>query len=159
MLIPSADVAIVALTNATPTGIPETLTAEFADLVQFGKVREDWRKLYRDAFAPMDAPVGSLVGKAPPAHPVPAAPPQTYVGTYRNDYWGPAKVTENAGKLSLSLGPRGDLWPLTHWDGNVFTFAFVSENSPPGSISKATFDGNKLTLEYYDAERRGTFTR
>ena len=159
VLIPSADVAIVALTNATPTGIPETLTAEFADLVQFGKVREDWRKLYRDAFAPMDAPVGSLVGKAPPAHPVPAAPPQTYVGTYRNDYWGPAKVTENAGKLSLSLGPRGDLWPLTHWDGNVFTFAFVSENSPPGSISKATFDGNNLTLEYYDAEHRGTFTR
>jgi len=159
VLIPSADVAIVALTNATPTGIPETLTAEFADLVQFGKVREDWRKLYRDAFAPMDAPVGSLVGKTPPAHPAPAAPPQTYVGTYRNDYWGPAKITETAGNLSLSLGPRGEAWPLTHWDGNVFTFAFVSENSPPGSISKATFDGNKLTLEYYDAEHRGTFTR
>lgn len=159
VLIPSADVGIVALTNATPMGIPETLTAEFADLVQFGKVREDWRKLYGDAFAAMDAPVGSLVGKTPPAHPAPAAPPQTYVGTYRNDYWGPAKVTETAGKLSLSLGPRGDVWPLTHWDGNVFTFAFVSENSPPGSISKATFDGNTLTLEYYDAERRGTFTR
>ena len=24
----------------------------------------------------------------------PAAPPQTYVGTYRNDYWGPATITE-----------------------------------------------------------------
>src|SRR5690606_9869255 len=42
VVIPSADVGIVALTNATPSGIPETLTAEFADLVQFGAVREDW---------------------------------------------------------------------------------------------------------------------
>jgi CubicO group peptidase (beta-lactamase class C family) len=45
VIIPSADVAIVALTNATPSGIPETLTAECADLVQFGEVREDWRGL------------------------------------------------------------------------------------------------------------------
>src|SRR6478736_10364983 len=62
LILPSADVAIVALTNATPTGVPETLTAEFADLVQFGEVREDWYKLYGDIFKPMGAPEGSLVG-------------------------------------------------------------------------------------------------
>jgi CubicO group peptidase (beta-lactamase class C family) len=159
VIIPSADVAIVALTNATPSGIPETLTAEFADLVQFGKVREDWRKLYKDAFAPMDAPVGELVGKSPPANPAPPAPLPSYVGTYGNDYWGPAKVTEQDGQLGLSLGPRGVVWPLTHWDGNVFTFSFIAENSPPGSISKATFDGDRLTLEYYDENHNGVFTR
>src|SRR6478752_637572 len=38
VILPSADVAIVALTNATPSGVPESLTAEFADLVQFGEV-------------------------------------------------------------------------------------------------------------------------
>jgi hypothetical protein len=48
---------------------------------------------------------------------------------------------------------------LQHWDGNVFSYSWVSENSPPGSISKATFDGNKLTLEYYDAFMKGTFTK
>ena len=74
VIIPSADVAIVALTNATPSGIPETLTAEFADLVQFGEVREDWRKLYADAFAGMDKPFGELVGKKPPANPAPPGP-------------------------------------------------------------------------------------
>ena len=42
VIIPSADVAIVALTNATPLGVPEALTAQFADLVQFGQVRQDW---------------------------------------------------------------------------------------------------------------------
>ena len=33
---------------------------------------------------------------------------------------------------------------------NEFTFTFVTENAPPGTISKATFDGDKLMLEYYD---------
>ena len=68
VILPSADVAIVALTNATPSGVPETLTAEFADLVQFGEVREDWFKLYNAAFVAMEQPVGSLVGQQPPCH-------------------------------------------------------------------------------------------
>ena len=34
--MPSEDVAIVALTNAAPSGVPETLTAQFVDLVQYG---------------------------------------------------------------------------------------------------------------------------
>jgi CubicO group peptidase (beta-lactamase class C family) len=45
VIIPSADVAIVALTNATPSGVPEALTAQFADLVQFGELRQDWYRL------------------------------------------------------------------------------------------------------------------
>ena len=159
VIIPSADVAIVALTNATPTGIPETLTAEFADLVQFGEVRQDWRKLYADAFADMDKPFGALAGKTPPANPVPAKPLAAYAGTYRNDYWGSAVVDDNGGTLTLSLGPRPDILELTHWDGDVFTFRFPSENFPPGSISMATFDGDRLTLEYYDTEKMGTFSR
>ncbi|CAN5772741.1 serine hydrolase [soil metagenome] len=159
VIIPSADVAIVALTNATPTGIPETLTAEFADLVQFGEVREDWRTLYGNAFADMDKPEGSLVGQTAPPNPAPEPAPAALVGTYRNPYWGDAIVTEAGGTLRLAVGPRGDVWPLKHWDGNVFTFEFVSENSPPGSISQATFDGDRLTLEYYDEDGTGTFTR
>lgn len=157
VIIPSADVAIVALTNASPSGIPETLTAEFADLVQFGEVRQDWRKLYADAFAPMDAPVGELAGKQPPAKPAPAKPLSAYTGVYRNDYWGPATVTERDGALWLALGPKL-LVPLKHWDGDVFAFSFVTENASPGTVSKATFAGDKLTLEYYDDDGMGTFT-
>lgn len=158
VILPSADVAIVALTNATPSGVPESLTAEFADLVQFGEVREDWYKLYSDIFTKMEQPTGSLVGQQPPANPAPAAPLASYVGTYNSDYWGPARITEKDGTLQLALGTKLTV-PLTHWDGNVFTYSWVAENSPPGTISKATFDGNKLTLEYYDAFDKGTFTR
>ncbi len=158
VILPSADVAIIALTNATPSGVPEALTAQFADLVQFGEIREDWYRLYNTLLSAMEKPVGALVGQQPPANPAPAAQLSSYVGTYHNDYWGPARVSEKGGKLQLEVGTKVDV-PLSHWDGNVFTYEWVSENSPPGSIGKATFDGNKLTLEYYDEMGKGTFAR
>ncbi|UXA17308.1 serine hydrolase [Mycobacterium sp. SMC-4] len=158
LMLPSADVAIVALTNATPSGVPETLTAEFADLVQFGEIREDWWELYHGAFLQMVKPVGALVGVRPPARPIAPAPLSSYVGQYSNSFWGPARVRETDDGLELALGPKLVV-PLDHWDGDVFTFALATENAPPGSISKATFDGDWLTLEYYDQDGKGTFTR
>ncbi len=158
VILPSADVAIIALSNGTASGVPEALNAQFADLVQFGEVREDWLSLYQQLLAPGEEPVGSLVGRQPPANPTPAAPFSLYAGTYNNDYWGPARVSETDGKLRLELGSKLNVL-LTPWDDNVFTYEWVSENSPPGSISKATFDGAKLTLEYYDELGKGTFTR
>ena len=158
-MLPSADVAIVALTNATPSGVPEALTAQFADLVQFGEVREDWFALYSRVFEDMEKPVGSLAGQS---RPVNAAPPQepfaSYSGVYNNDYWGPATVTERDGRLELALGPRGS-FELQFWDGNVFTFRVSSENAPPGSVSAATFDRGTLTLEYFDEEGKGVFLK
>lgn len=158
VMLPAADVAIIVLTNATPGGVAETLTAQFADLVQFGEVREDWWALYQRAFEQMDQPVGSLVGEQPPADPAAPAPLAGYVGQYSNSFWGPARVTEADGGLELALGPKFRV-PLKHWDGDVFTFSFVTENAPPGTISKATFNGDWLTLEYFDEDGKGTFTR
>ncbi len=158
LMLPSADVGIVALTNATPSGVPEALTAQFADLVQFGQVREAWYELYQQAYAPMVKPQGSLVGERPPANPAPPEPLSNYVGIYGNDFWGPARVTEVGGELLLALGPR-DTFALKHWDADVFTFTLVTENAPPGTISKASFDGNRLTLEYFDNIHDGVFTR
>ncbi|BBY81977.1 serine hydrolase [Mycolicibacterium pulveris] len=158
LILPSADVAIVALTNGTPSGVPEALTAEFADLVQFGEVREDWYGLYSKVFAEMINPEGSLAGKQPPADPAPAAPLSSYVGTYHNDYWGPATVTEVDGGLQLTLGTKFDA-RLSHWDGNTFTYTWVSENFPPGSVGEVTFDGDTLTIADYDEFGMGAFLR
>lgn len=158
IILPSADVGIIALTNGTASGVPEALNAAFADMVQFGQVRTDWFPLYQQLLAPGEKPVGSLVGQQPPANAAPAAPLESYVGTYNNDYWGPARVSEKDGKLQLQLGSKLTV-PLSHWDGNIFTYEWVSENSPPSSIGEATFDGNKLTLEYYDEMGKGTFAR
>lgn len=159
VFLPSADVAIVALTNATPAGVPETLTAQFADLVQFGEVREDWFALYGKAFEDMEKPVGSLAGQSRPRNAAPPPEPfESYAGVYDNDYWGPATVTQRDGGLELTVGPRGS-YTLQPWDGNVFTFPVASENAPPGTVSTATFDGGKLTLEYFDDEGLGVFVK
>ena len=159
VIIPAADVAIVALTNAAPIGIPETLTAEFADLVEFGVVRADWRKLYADAFAEIGTPIGELAGKQPPRTSVPPQSSETQVGTYVNDYWGPATVADDDGKLTLSIGPRPHTYVLTHWDGDVFTMDLTTENAPPGSVSEVSFAGNTLTVEVLDDDNMGTFSR
>ena len=41
----------------------------------------------------------------------------------------------------------------------MFTVTLRSENATPGTISKATFAGNRVTLEYYDHDLVGTFVR
>ncbi|WP_040778948.1 serine hydrolase [Nocardia pneumoniae] len=158
-LIPSADVGIVTLTNAAPIGVPETLNAEFADLVQFGKIQQDWRTLYRTAFQPLSAPSGALVGKQPPSDPVPARPLPSYAGTYDNAYYGPAMVGVSANSLTLTLGPKNMTFPLKHWNGDTFVFTPPGENANQGTISQATFDGAELTLEYYNTEQLGVFIR
>ena len=145
--------------NRAPSGIPETLTAEFADLVEFGRLRQDWRALYAEAFAGMAAPSGELAGKRTPADPVPARPLSAYLGSYANGYWGLPAAAERDGALMLTLGPGAGAYPLVHWDGDVFTFAPRGENATPGGISKTAFDGKRLTLEYLDSEKMGTFTR
>lgn len=159
VVMPSEDIGIIALTNGAPYGIPETLTAQFMDLVQYGQVRENWASLYNHALAWMNNPEGSLVGKPPPANPAPARPLTDYLGVYASDYWGPAVVTQNNGQLQLALGPKNQAFALTHWDGDTFTFSITDENAPPGTISKAVFAGNTLNLEYYDSDKLGTFTR
>ena len=150
------------LTNAAPYGAPETLTAQFLDLVQYGQVREDWANLYKQAIGWMNKPEGSLVGKQPPANPAPARPLGDYLGVYANDYWGPAVVTERDGALQLAMGPKNQTFTLTHWDHDTFTFPLTNENAPAGTVSKAVFSGfpgATLNLEYYDTNKLGTFTR
>ena len=162
VVMPSQDVGIIALTNGAPYGIPEALTAQFMDLVQYGQIREDWAALYNHALGPMNNAEGSLVGKQPPANAAPARPLTDYLGVYTSDYWGSAAVTGHDGQLQLALGPKNQTFPLTHWDGDTFSFALTNENAPPGTISKATFVGfprATLNLEYYDIDKLGTFTR
>lgn len=159
MVVPSTNLAIVTLTNAFPIGVAEALNQQFFDIVQTGAIQRDWFKLYNDALASLAKPSGSLVGATPPAAPLPARALSTYTGTYQNDYFGPIQVSEQNGALVIVIGPRPLTLTLAHWDGDVFTFTLVNENANPGSISKASFSSDRVTLEYYDADGLGTFIR
>lgn len=160
-ILPSADTAIVVLSNAAPVGAVDAIAAEFMDLVQFGEVRNDWRDLYAKAYEPLSVPNGVLVGKPRPTDPAPAQPLPSYVGTYANPVYGPAEVVERDGKLILEMGPGGvRKHELAHWDGNDFTFTLLNENAEAGTISQVTFDGPRMKIEYYDDEEsNGEFVR
>jgi CubicO group peptidase (beta-lactamase class C family) len=158
-VIPSADVGIVVLTNASPIGMPEALAAQFTDLVQFGRLQRDWVPLFEGYLAPLLAPIGSLVGVPRPTHPAPPRPNAAYAGTYHNAYYGSMQVVDKGGALELRMGPRPVTFRLTHWDGDVFTFMPTGENAPPGTISKASFSDGRVVLEYFDGEGLGTFLR
>lgn len=109
-VVPDLDLGIVALTNGAPIGVPETVIAQFLDLVQYGNITRDWLHDARNAFAAHTAPVGDLVGQQRPASLVPPPPAATLVGVYDNPYFGPLTVSEIDGTLG---GPGPERWGPT----------------------------------------------
>ena len=71
------------------------------------------------------------------AHPVPAQPDAAYAGTYKNHYYGPVAIAVRNGRLVLEIGPRHEVLPLTHWDGNTFSYMPSGENA--AGITGMTF--------------------
>ena len=167
-IIPSADVGIVTLTNGQPIGVPEAINATFADLVVAGRSTRDWFAAYEPRVAPLNENSGELAGKKPPANPKPAKPNAAYVGTYTNVVYGDATVTTTPEGLQLALGPKPQLFPLIHWDGNVFSYEPIGENAL--GITAVTFTvgtggtATKVNVENLNGEpvidpELGTFTR
>lgn len=160
-VIPSANLGIVILTNAWPTGGAEALVAQFNDVVLYGASSRDWFALYAKAFDGAFKPQGELAGQPRPAHPVPPQPLEDYAGHYRNDSLGPLQVIRGAqGALELRIGAAPQqVFALQHWDVNTFTFVPLNDSAPPGSLSRAEFSAGKLTLEHYNQQGLGVFAK
>ncbi len=167
MMVPALDAAVIVLCNAAPIGVPETLSRQFVDLVEHGRLTQDWWPRYRDAIAPLLRPGGDLAGQPAPAHPEPAGPLARYAGRYRNAYYGELEVAPAGQGLELRLGPLPQRHPLQHWSGAQFVFFPVNESAPPGTVSLARFApaagagdaAGSVYLEYYNKEDQGMFTR
>jgi CubicO group peptidase (beta-lactamase class C family) len=128
-LIPGERLGIVVLSNAFPTGVPEGIAKTFFDLVFVGSPTRDWVAYADEAFETgyrqMMKP--SLVYEAAPASPETALPMSVYLGDYRNDYVGEAKVIDSGGSLYLHLGPAGRRFPLAHFNRDVFVYSPMQE--------------------------------
>jgi hypothetical protein len=77
-----------------------------------------------------------------------------------------AVVELDGDTLTVRLGPDGGYsFELEPWDGDTFAFVPTGENAPYGSRSSATFElgggagGDRMTLQFFDANRLGTWTR
>jgi CubicO group peptidase (beta-lactamase class C family) len=165
-MLPGEQLAIVALTNGRPQGIPEAICAGFLDAAQHGSPTVDWLAFTADAFRRIDESDKPEVDytKLPPS-PSPAGPDSAYTGTYDNPYYGPLAVLEEGGKLALRMGPAGSptTFPLPHFDGDTFSFETIGENA--NGLAGALFAGAaggpspSVTLDFYDRTGLGTFTR
>lgn len=160
---PAEHLAIVTLTNGQPVGLPEAVNRTFMDLALQGRVERDWYPLYHQAMQAQLYPAPIVNPDAPPAD---AAPPRNlsaYTGTYNSDYYGPAQVVDRNGSLVLILGPKNMEFPLTPYDGDVFTLTSEGENAV--GPTTATFAGGgtgkaqRLTVAWLDSFGMGTFTR
>ena len=135
----------------------------FLDYVEAGSVQDDWLILLGGLFAQLYVNHSELAGQKPPKPPVAAQPDSFYTGTYGNAYYGPIRIAARGKSLHLLIGPGPDDYPLQHWSGNVFAFYPTGENAVgitaatfhPGSRSRA----ESVTLEYYNENGLGTFTR
>ena len=164
-LIPGQQLGIVVLSNAFPTGVPEGIARTFFDLVFVGNPTRDWvayaDHIFETGYKEMMKPALAYV--TPPASPAAALPISAYLGDYRNDYVGEAKVTESGGSLYLHLGPAGKRFPLEHFNRDVFVYTPMAE--APKARSGVSFligpDGkaSEVTIEDLNAYGLGRLTR
>jgi CubicO group peptidase (beta-lactamase class C family) len=165
VVLPAERVGIVALSNASPVGVPEAVCAGFLDLVLDGRVGRDWLALIGPLMAKAMAPgYGTAVDYTKPsARPFPALPAVAYAGGYRSDLFGGIEVVQTDGGLVLELGPKQDRFALRHFDRDVFTYQPVGENAfGPSAVTFTVAAEGKATsvmLENLDVNGQGRFDR
>ncbi|MGH6762112.1 MAG: DUF3471 domain-containing protein [Phyllobacterium sp.] len=109
-------------------------------------------------------PEGDLANAQPPTDPRSAQPLLSYAGRYDNAYFGMAEVNVEKDRLILTLGPRGDRFDLSHWDGDVFAMMPKNENAGEGSRSSVSFslrDGaaTGFTVDYLNRNGMAVWQR
>ncbi|HEX4167578.1 MAG TPA: DUF3471 domain-containing protein, partial [Bryobacteraceae bacterium] len=163
-MVPDEHLAILALTNSTPVGLPESICLQFLDLVHYGKPQRDYLSLLAKVFAQMeketqDASENYAMVQTPKS-PSRAKPLSTYAGIYTNQYFGNLEVAVEDNRLTLRLPPRGAYYELTHWDGDTFTYHFASENTGQGRRGAKFYPSkNQVLIENLAPEHDAVFTR
>ncbi|MFJ6796242.1 serine hydrolase [Streptomyces sp. NPDC091268] len=158
-MLPLERLGIVVLTNGAPVGLADAVALDFFDTAEHGKPSTDWLELTASVYAQMADAARSPTDYAhPPAGAKPARDPSAYTGTYRNAYYGDLTVTAAPdGALTLALGPKPLRFPLTHHDGDTFSFETAGENAV--GRTGVFFKDGTVRVEYLDGTHLGTFTR
>jgi len=163
-LIPDEHLGILALSNTTPIGLPESICLHFLDLVHYGKPRYEYLPMIGKVFAQMvsatqDASTDYSMQSLPNI-PTPAKPFSVYAGKYTNEYFGPLEIAVEGNRLILRLPPRGAYYELAHWDGDIFTYYFASENTGLGRRGAKFYpEKNQVLIENLAPKHDAVFHR
>jgi CubicO group peptidase (beta-lactamase class C family) len=147
VLLPKAGFGVVVLTNGSPIGAAEAMADNIIDDVVRGAPTRDWDKIWSERFGGLFVVDPKLA--APPPNATPARPAAAYVGTCTNPYYGAFAVRADADRLTITEGPVGHTYPLTHWSGDSFTM--VESPELPDIRTQVTFtvgpDGRATSLD------------
>jgi CubicO group peptidase (beta-lactamase class C family) len=163
-IIPEEHIGVLALTNSTPVGLPESICLTFLDFLHYGKQQRDYLSLFGHVMDQMIAESqkasADYATLPPPAIPTAAKPLTAYVGTYSNEYFGTLEVTLQNNRLILRLPPRGAYYELSHWDADTFSYYFSGEDTGLAR-GGATFspDKNQVLIENLASKHNAVFTR
>jgi CubicO group peptidase (beta-lactamase class C family) len=163
-IVPEEHIGVLALTNSTPVGLPESICLTFLDYLHYGKQRRDYLSLIAHVMDQMIAQTQDAAPDyatlPPPKNPAAAKPLTAYAGRYTNEYFGTLEVSVENGRLILRLPPRGAYYELSHWDGDIFSYYFASESTGLGRRgAKFSLDKNQVLIENLATEHDAVFTR
>jgi CubicO group peptidase (beta-lactamase class C family) len=162
-MLPAFGLGIIVLTNTAPIGVPETVALSFLDICRTGAVTHDWPEVLKPIFGQLSTPLYGNAVVNSPATVLPASDPATYLGTYGNDFYGDLEVVQQGDDLAMLLGPRQELYLLTHYSRDVFTYEPVGENATgPSAVTftiGATGLATQVVIENLDLYGAGTFIR
>jgi CubicO group peptidase (beta-lactamase class C family) len=164
LLVPSEHLGIVVLTNAYPVGVAEGIAFTFTDLALYGKATQEWLQLFKKLFA-NPAAVGVTFGSdysRPPTSPTPPLANNAYLGTYTNKFFGDIQIVEKDNGLAIVEGPHKRVYPLKHYDRDIFTYETEGENAVGATGVTFTIgtDGKpaNVVVENLNVHGEGTFT-
>jgi CubicO group peptidase (beta-lactamase class C family) len=163
-LSPSAQLGIIVLTNARPTGLAEATANTFFDLYNYGRPTQDWLGLFTKGFDDLieesNNETTDYSKLDPPSSPAPPKLLSSYLGTYRNNYYGEIEFTKQGNSLWMRLPAAGALYQLTHWDGDKFTYRFEAEQGIGTRGVVFSFGGTpRVLVENLALEGDGVFVR
>jgi hypothetical protein len=169
-MLPGEELGIAVLTNGAPVGLADSVALDFFDTAQHGRPTTDWLTLVDKVYQQQEQENRSPTDYAkPPQNAAAARSDDAYTGTYDSDFYGPLTVTAAGGELTMKLGPKPTTFRLTHFDGDTFSFETTGENATgpsgvtfkvgPGSQGAGDATAQKVTVEAFDENGLGTFTR
>jgi CubicO group peptidase (beta-lactamase class C family) len=163
-MIPEEHIGVLALTNSTPLGLPESICLTFLDYLHYGKQQREYLSLIGPMMQRMmteaESSSPNYATLPPPEDPATGKPLSTYVGTYSNEYFGTLEVSLENNRLILRLPPRGAYYELTHWDGDTFTYHSANETSALGRRGvKFSPDKHQVLIEDLALEHNSVFTQ
>ncbi len=121
IMMPEEKLGMVLLSNMNGTGLPTALAYKAFDLLIQAPAK-DWSADMLKTFKGLEAQGEEAAKKAEQERVKgtnPSLPLDKYVGTYSNEMYGEAKVSQENGKLVVSYG-KGLTGDLEHWHFDTF---------------------------------------